>query len=671
MTGTKQGPLPLKTALWAGLHWGLLVGFVDNAATMLERNVLETTQYAYIPSRLLAILYTTTFYALFFSLLAAVMGLIATLLLRVTGRTGKLPALIGIYVGLLSGTTIAAFWNQRYQVIGSGLRIPQFIWLVGAVLVGTLLGRIGYHLAGHWQRQREQGNLLLQGGAALMLVSVTILLCLGLYRAWFAGSAWLHPDPPYEPATAERPNIVLITIDTLRADHLGAYGYDPEISPHLDALAQGGVRFEQAIAQSSWTVPSVASMITSMYPSELGVQLHRGVSTQLQLDPLRVTLAEVLREQGYHTGACLTNGLLPGNGFEQGIHEFAGTRVPGSFDEEVLKERPLFKSMFQVLPPAGHFFSWGYQRLFNHRFDSDNDGPAINHFAQRFLQKHREGRFFLWLYYMEPHTPYDPSQIFPPPPAGTEADPNEDLVRQIDFWKVVDAGPKELSPEGRELLHALYAGEIHDVDTHVGQVVAMIEELGLSDRTLIVVHADHGEEFFEHGGFGHGNSFYQEIIRVPLIISGPYVQPGTVIQTPVPLLDLMPTLIDIAGGTIPPEARGRSIKSALQGQEPAAISIYSEMLLTTYFDQKAVLHDHQKLIYGLLDQELALYDLHNDPKELVNIASSSVTATNDRLTLLRDWIEQTAASAEQLPRLLGGQGLDQDRIEEQLRQGGY
>jgi arylsulfatase A-like enzyme len=286
------------------------------------------------------------------------------------------------------------------------------------------------------------------------------------------------------------------------------------------------------------------------------------------------------------------------------------------------------------------------------------------------LQQHREERFFLWLYYLDPHTTYAPSAPFPSLPAGVSEERGQSL-RTLDFWMLVDSGPALLLPQDIPTLISLYDGEIHDVDTYIGAVFDELERLNLSDRTLVVLHSDHGEAFADHGSFAHGNTFYEELVHIPLIIAGPGVPPsGQGVDTPVALLNLLPTLL-AAGGIAPPaESHGCSLWPLLRGETMDETPIYSEMLHSTIYDRKAIRYQGWKLIYGLVDKQVELYDLGNDPGEQHNLAKDEPLRAAEYLQMLEDWIAEARMEAKELPRSLPPvQNEEQTRA--LLRQSGY
>jgi arylsulfatase A-like enzyme len=664
---------PLGTALWAGLAWGLLFGLIDNVPCLTQGDMFSNTRM-----HLQAALYTTVLYTLAFTLAAGALGLLITLVLAILRRPASPPHMLGCFFGLLAGATAAACWLQSNSV----LKLPldnrnrplaiALCALLGAIL-GAIVGWVVYR-AGRWwfdgtaSRRPFLNRLGRWSVPVIALAGTLLLLGLGLYRNVLRDVLY---RPAGEAATAERPNIILITIDTVRADHLGAYGYDPAISPNIDALARKGVLFRQAISQSPWTLTSVCSTITSMYPTELEIFVRPGAVPQTHLDEMRTTLAEALHAGGYRTQAYMTNAwLVPENGVDQGFENFVGIRFAEPFDQNQLLKHPLLALAADSWPDLWPLLLKSHELLFDPRLTTAEDRRYVTTYGMDYIRLHRNERFFLWLYYMDVHTTYTPSDPFPSAPPGIS--PEElDRLEHLDFWPLVDNGPRLVPPEELPAFVSLYDGEIHGVDYWIGQLTAELERQGLADRTVIVLHSDHGEEFLDHGGFVHGTTLYDELVRVPLIIAGPAVAaPGRVVDTPVRLLDVMPTLLDIAGVPVPQEAQGRSLVPLLQGQDMEEVPIYSEMLHTTAFDRKAVRYQGWKLIYGFVDEKVELYDLRSDPREQVNLAGAEPQRVDEYLRLLRRWLSQSIKAAETLPRSEPPAPMDES-VREMLRQGGY
>jgi arylsulfatase A-like enzyme len=290
--------------------------------------------------------------------------------------------------------------------------------------------------------------------------------------------------------------MVLITVDTLRADVLTCYGYGNDTSPHLSRLAKEGVRFENVTAASPWTTPSVASITTGKYPDEVGVRdLRHGLPRSV------TTLAERLQRAGYATGAVVSNTL-------------AG-------------------------PDYGH--DQGYDFMHCLRYKDDEGVPSFtaDRVTDQALQWMRsaEAPYFLYVHYTDPHDPYLPPGEFP---GGA-------VERKILLENSFSASMKDA-------VKACYEAEVAFMDREVGRLLDAIAR-----DTLVVFTGDHGEEFQEHGGYLHGHTLFQELLSVPLLFRGPGVPQGVVIHAPVSHVDITPTLLDRAGIALPDDLSGESL----------------------------------------------------------------------------------------------------------------
>jgi len=317
---------------------------------------------------------------------------------------------------------------------------------------------------------------------------------------------------------------VLILVDTLRADHVSAYGYERETTPALDGLARRGLRFERAISQASWTLPSLMSLFTARQPSRVDPN-DPAFRRSVALAPREETLAEALRDAGYRTISVATN---PYN-----VNEMFGLM-------EGFEPRH-----YETSAPA----RWVVDRAIEALDRARSEAP--------------EKPFFLYLHLMDAHTPYEP----PPPYDAMFAPPGIDPDTAASRVPAGVASVSELREAGfeqrRERAIARYDGAIRFLDAELGRLFDHLSASDLTDRTHVALVSDHGEEFWDHAelgirldvhahgspgryGVGHGHTVFRELVHVPLILAGPGVEPG-VVEAPVRLLDVAPTLLGLAG----------------------------------------------------------------------------------------------------------------------------
>jgi arylsulfatase A-like enzyme len=372
-----------------------------------------------------------------------------------------------------------------------------------------------------------------------------------------------------------RPNVILISIDTLRADHLSCYGYERNTSPALDELAGSGVLFEEVLASSPWTLPSHVSMVTSLSPATHGCSLVGGAKLQKRI----ATLAEILRNQGYRTHAITTILYLTGTyGFDQG---------------------------FDRLVALGHRARAG----------------RVTDEAVDWVRRHRDERFFLFLHYYDPHSDYAPPAAY-----RQRFDPGYEGPIDGSVPNLLEVEDRMSEADLRHLV-ALYDGEIAYVDDQLKRLLDEIKGMGLRENTVIVLTADHGEEFREHGGFGHGFTLYDEQLRVPLLISWPgRLQGGRRVKGPVQLIDIVPTLIEMlkveSFGTT---RRFEGVSLVENGRESAQAGDPSrDAFSQTQLGDRELYADRvggAKAIYDATSGRWELYDLSEDPGETNNLAA--------------------------------------------------
>ena len=389
-------------------------------------------------------------------------------------------------------------------------------------------------------------------------------------------------------------NVVLIVVDTLRADHLGVYGYDRDTSPHIDALARESVLFKHAIAAAPWTTPSVASMMTSQYPSVLGIRKH-----PVSLPQRFPLLSEILKQHGYTTHGIISALMISGQlGFSRGFDVY---------DEEAVMGRGGISS------------------------------PAVADKATAFLSQDHARPFFLFVYMFDPHYNY----IGHPPDdylSGYQG-PVRSGMPIDELW----ATRHSLSKQDIQKVVALYDSEIRFTDRFIGSIVATLKANGLYDNTLLVVTADHGEEFMERGWIGHSVTVFQELIHVPLIIRRPSESPRAV-ATPVGLIDIMPTILRYLGLTPPDNVAGRILDLDDPGQIEVR-PIFSE----TFNDKpkrpnpeeplalRTVILNGRKLIHDATHDVTRLYDLATDPDEQHDLSDVAGDEFDRLHGLLQRW----------------------------------
>jgi arylsulfatase A-like enzyme len=420
-------------------------------------------------------------------------------------------------------------------------------------------------------------------------------------------------------------NLLLIIVDTLRADRLRCYGYGEAHTPTLDSLAQRGVLFENAFAQITTTVPSHASIMTSLYPKSHGIYGNDGV-----LPAAATTLAEVMEGAGYATGAVVGVSFVGrGSGLGQGFDSADAPRVVRRATE-------------------------------------------VTTLAVEWLRRHADDRFFLWVHYYDPHLPYDPPYRFRRPEPTYEGRFQTRIT--IAGMRAITSGRVPL-PNDEELGHVdmLYDGEVAYVDDEIGRLLHELASWELADETVVVLTADHGESHGEHAVYFDHVGLYEPTARVPLLLVLPRLALGRRVPALTQTIDIMPTVLELLGLSVPGGLEGVSLLPALEcpGIEVnrAAYSEHNDGALA------AVRTSAWKLILGLKHLyfrrswqrhagQMELYDLREDPGETVDAGPLGASQRTALAKDLRSWLREGE------PRWGRRRRLD-DQTEKVLRELGY
>jgi len=383
-------------------------------------------------------------------------------------------------------------------------------------------------------------------------------------------------------------NLLLVTLDTTRRDHLGCYDREVGTTPHLDALAGDGVRFDMAISTSAATPISHATILTGLNPYQHGVRVMYA-EEGYRLSESVPTLSTILKQQSWQTGAFLSSFTVSSfYGFDRGFDEFdEGLTVPA---DEAFARRP------------DGFWDWPLER--NQRRSDETTDRAIS-----WINQTRQP-FFAWVHYWDPHD----TEILPPP---------EIVSRFV------------ASHQNRhEQKRAVYRSEVYYMDSQFGRLMDALKEQGLYDETIIVVVSDHGEGLGDHGWWYH-RILYQEQIRVPMIMRVPGWPPGVTIRDLVRTTDIAPTVLEALGLEIPPETVGLSLSGLAHGMSEAPRVAYADAI--NLFDLNATILERRPddaLVYCAMNSKWKLihrptlagkdelYHIAADPGEQVNLIDS-------------------------------------------------
>ncbi len=413
------------------------------------------------------------------------------------------------------------------------------------------------------------------------------------------------------PAGSEKPDIFLIIIDTLRADHLGCYGYDRNTTPVLDSLAESGTLFSRCQAQAPWTLPAHASIWTGLSVASHMAGIRDMITYGLSSD--FDNIATILKSEGYITLGFVNVVLLNNSfGFANGFDHYSWVAHGHGRAAETVDE----------------VLEWFMA-------NRGNPDPKL-----------------VVIHLFDVHAPYDP-----PPPFDKRY--SLEGTGGITDWEVSD-DTELLNPEAREHLINMYDGEIAWVDSQLGRLFGQLRELDIAENALIIVTSDHGEEFLDHGLWGHAHSLYQELLHVPLIISGPGIPSGVTDPAPAAQYDILPTISAYAGVSVSDQVEGIDLFSPSQESRiiPSSGAIPGHCCTESCENFESicsVLNQYRKGIYNFHNGDEQMFDLSLDPGEHHPQPLDSV--------LLESLEYYRATPPLEIPPVVRGRGID-DTLED-------
>lgn len=520
-------------------------------------------------------------------------------------RTEPARALLG--VALIAGTALLVHAGARR--LAAQMAWDAAAWLRASAIVSlTLLVALCVAILASPVLGPATRSTLGAGLAVVVVVWAVLVWLVLRLRAWavalgmalalagaLAAQVWPAPSESEGRAlAATQPTlrrVVLISIDTLRQDALSAYSENGADTPAIKALAEEALLFTRAYSAAPWTIPSFVSLMTGLPASS-----HQVNSDFAEIPAGLATLAERMRALGYRTAAIGHHPQLLN--MARGFDDF-------DFTPRLLPYHPRM---------TGTKLLWRNARDTN---GTDELPGAIS----RWLDDHEDEPFFLWAHFLDPHSPYNPPERFVPDhPLVAELGPQTEGVRMPG----IRSGRQVRTPKEREWMRQLYAGEVRWVDESVGRILGDLRSRGLYRDSLIVLLSDHGEEFWEHGSFGHGHSLYEELVRVPLIVKLPGDGATGRVETPVSTAALGTTLLELAGGADNSGAAPESLRGfrPLLDGKPAAVDTHVLLGGVEYFEERGgVVSSEWKLIRGLHSGHEELYSLVKDPAETRSVAA--------------------------------------------------
>jgi arylsulfatase A-like enzyme len=566
-----------------------------------------------------------------------------TTTLHMAGQMLLVCTVLGALLGAVLGRFLKGSWMRHIFAMCAGLAVvaviasPEFDRIMALAFLGIgitngvapLLGRIA-----------ARSRAMLGVAVVAMAVIWTGAVSYGLVSS--PAAAAVDPGRPKPPASA--PNVLWVVYDTVTAGHTSLYGYPRKTTPNLDALAGSGAVFENAQSTASWTLPSHAAMFTGLFSSQHGCH-----DEHTYLDDTHTTLAQVLSEAGYDTAIFSGNPWLDDQtGVTRGF-----ARVHPSWRDYSL----------------GNLFAVGRLEILFLKGGQDKGAGESNTAFRDWLSREPAGGrpFFAFVNYMEAHAPYhqipfeEQERYLPAGATRAEAD----AAARRYMSKMMFANDYKATPADRELAIAQYDGGIHYDDARFGELIDALREAGKLDNTLVIVNGDHGELFGEHDVYSHDLALYHPLVHVPLVLHYPgHVPQGVRIDRPVQLIDVFPTVLEVAGlsARLPPAVKGTSLAPLFTGGGDSARPQYAEQFASHLlplmaevrkmgldperYRMKSVQVGSLRFTRRWPDMREELFDLSSDPGEDTNLLQQRPTEAKMLAGLLDRFIEGAPAEAK-------------------------
>jgi len=633
----KEDGYPVALIVYLGGISGLIGGLVwFSLDTMTKMVAMGATLFADMRMKLSFLLLPIFFY----SLVGLVLGVLYALLLLILARRGRsvvlttLPPYLPLLLLWTSTLLICGFlgWERNNLQIGRPNGPTYLAVIIGLSFLPSYFSMVFGTLVWRKSLSRILG---------LLVIGLPLLVS-GFYLAperersftsFFEGERAVRPE-----ANEDLTNVLLITIDTLRRDHLGCYGNSEVRTPEIDKLAGEGVLFSNCVAQVPITLPSHSSILTGTYPTSHGV--HDNGIYRLKSDAM--SIAEMLKERGYVTSAFVSAFPLDASfGLDQGFdlyddrlidrNSFYFGRIADSYALADLMERvgiyhPVVIAERKAAETTDRVLQW---------LDAVGDRP-----------------FFLWVHLFDPHNPLNPPSAFEDIYVSGElrdligSKEKRDLIRSIRDFTGYEADSPEIS-----YMKALYKAEVSYTDHHVGRIIDRLDTLGLSKRTLVIFTADHGQSLCEHDYIGHSGALYAQTVNVPLIMRYPDRLPsGLRVDGLVQGVDVVPTILELLGLTPIEKVQGESLLSLIGPEKRGAFEpvAYLETLHSAKADERfrGLIVGGWKLIRSEDGSVKKLYHVASDPEELMDFSEVETGRMEAMEGLLDRLVGETGAGVE-------------------------
>lgn len=587
----------VMVGLFPGLGRGFMAGIIGGvlAFLMVGLRIYDLTDTSDVSMILIGLLI----------LISVVIVVIAMLISRISDQSTLRTA----PSGLLAGSIAVAVLTSKILVTTTPIPVPHP--LPTALLILGLFPILLVPIYGKIMRKVRHSSRML---IFLWLMPLIVLLFLYFVPRFRSASP---ASSVTEVSNSEAlPPIIWITVDALRWDHMSLYGYDIPTTPNLEAFARGATVYSNCLAQSSGTGQSVPSMLSGTTPYR-----HGGVCETRRLPEAIDLLPELLRDHGYHTIAQSANHWVsPRYGMGQGFEEF----IVHNTDNELF--------IYDIMKLLMRLAPWEVFRM--REFLPSYAYVPIRHLIDESIEilkrQNRARPFFLYLQPIDPHGPYQPPFRY--------VHPDKRSFHRDDYISYWDLKPGvTVNPAQREIIVALYDGEIAYSDAELGRFFEALHRMDLFEPSMIIITSDHGEHFQEHGFWRHSNSLYQELVHIPLIIKDPYQSKGQVINHRVASIDIAPTILDIIGVRYD-SCEGIPLEDVTTGlSRPIFIYIIDcEQNLPT---RRSVILNGWKLILTEEDgsREEELFHIESDPVESENLRDKRPEIVRHLIALLSEY----------------------------------
>jgi len=606
----------IRLAVFFGFLTGLIIGLVDILSKIIAWSFEWFELHLTLFTSIISVTSIFVFFGLCIAFIKKVLSLKATYKDHYRLYFASSISFLLLFYGFLY-VHISLLTNQNFThpasislsivvILISGLFF-LIIWFRGKKLVSTMLS---------YSNKKKVKKTF--ENAIFLLMSLIIFSFIVDYYL-------LNSIPAHKSYTGveESPNIIFIYIDGVRPDHTSLYGYQFNTTPNLDKLAVRSVVFENAISTSSYTLPSVASMLTGKYSHKSDANFNTQILYNNQ-----TLLPEILREKGYVTASIVGSVFIKGKyGFGQG---YMTIKDRLDFFEYVHSYDKL--SIKRVL----HGFFPNVDK-FIFRADDDVLAPDLNKDVFKWLDLHKDQTFFLFIGYSDVHQPYNLGTEFKS--RFTNKNVNYREVQSVLDKKRYEEVPKETI----DYVKNLYDTELFYLDHHLGELFKKLDELEINDETILIIVADHGTEFYDHGDFENGRTLYQEVIHVPLLIHYPKEFTPQRINERVSTIDIFSTILELVDIKSPDDIDSMSLVPLIKKTGAYNREVIFSQILGSWDKpnniayQRAVIKDNWKLIEVVPQQKTlpsSLFNLKKDPREKKNLYSTNIA----RRKLLQNYL---------------------------------